>query len=154
MKKFLKIFLTVLFLIGLSSSFSKLSYAEGQTTIDLGDTSNIFTLDQDVPNTGGGGGFPLIIRSNSVLPYISSIGKNSNNVSHILRKDHLWKEISSGKWEDLERIMSATMRYGSESKYKKSALKKVYTKYGRSVVVTYVRKNGQILVSDGWVVPK
>jgi len=105
-------------------------------------------------NNAGGGGFPLILKSNKPLSYIAALGKQPNTLKHILAPKHRWNEISSGKWSDVERIMSAVMRYGKESRYQKTGFKKVYTRYGRTVVVTYARKNGRIYVGNGWVVPK
>ena len=141
--------------ISLSIIFLLLASLMNDTSYANTDENNLIFYSQQAENNNnsGGGGFPLIISSNSVLPYIKEIGKDPNKVSHILAPKHNWKKVSSGKWSDVERIMSAVMRYGKEVPYKKSGTirQKIYSKYGHTFVVTFKRENGKIRVSNVWV---
>ncbi|MDN8974856.1 polymorphic toxin type 35 domain-containing protein, partial [Staphylococcus aureus] len=51
----------------------------------------------------------------------------------------------------VSKVMSHVMRYGKQSRYKKSAYQKTLVMSGRTVVITYTRKNGNIYISNGWV---
>lgn len=47
--------------------------------------------------------------------------------------------------------MSHVMRYGKEEPYKKDGRQKILNMNGHTVTVTFVRKNGKIHISNGWV---
>jgi hypothetical protein len=84
-----------------------------------------------------------------VLPSIANLGANKRR--HILSSKHNWNKVTTNNWNSVSKVMSHVMRHGKQSKYKKNAYKKTLNMSGRTVVVTYTRKNGKIYVSNGWV---
>ncbi|MRE73122.1 SAR2788 family putative toxin [Mammaliicoccus sciuri] len=84
-----------------------------------------------------------------VLPSIANLGANKRK--HILASKHNWSKVTKNNWSDVSKVMSHVMRHGKQSRYKKTAYQKTLTMSGRTVVVTYTRKNGKIYVSNGWV---
>ncbi|HDC3832254.1 TPA: MafB-like protein [Staphylococcus aureus] len=84
-----------------------------------------------------------------VLPSVANLGANKRK--HILASKHNWNKVTKNNWKDVSKVMSHVMRYGKQSRYKKSAYQKTLVMSGRTVVITYTRKNGNIYISNGWV---
>ena len=84
-----------------------------------------------------------------VLPSITNLGTNKRH--HILAKKHNWNKVTTNNWSNVSKVMSHVMRHGKQSRYMKNAYQKTLTMSGKTVVVTYTRKNGKIYVSNGWV---
>ncbi|MFJ7838855.1 SAR2788 family putative toxin [Lysinibacillus sphaericus] len=92
------------------------------------------------------------IRSKSfdkVLPSVARLG--SNKRKHILDPKHDWDKVTKNNWDDVAKVMSHVMRYGKEEPYKKDGSQKILNMNGHTVTVTFVRKNGKIHISNGWV---
>ncbi|POZ56712.1 hypothetical protein LYSIN_01495 [Lysinibacillus sphaericus] len=92
------------------------------------------------------------IRSKSfdkVLPSVARLG--SNKRKHILDPKHDWDKVTKNNWDDVAKVMSHVMRYGKEEPYKKDGRQKILNMNGHTVTVTFVRKNGKIHISNGWV---
>ncbi|MDP4448308.1 SAR2788 family putative toxin [Staphylococcus hyicus] len=83
-----------------------------------------------------------------VLPSISRLDANKRR--HILASKHNWHKVTKADWNNVSKVMSHVMRHGKEQSHK-GVRQKVLNMNGRTVVVTFVRKNGQIKVSNGWV---
>ncbi len=91
------------------------------------------------------------IKSKSYGKVLTSVSRlNANSRSHILASKHNWNKVTGNNWSDVSKVMSHVMRNGKESAYKK-VRKKTLSMSGKTVTVTFTRKNGKVYISNGWV---
>ncbi len=91
------------------------------------------------------------IRSRNFDKVLSSVSRlDANSRKHILDPKHDWHKVTKNNWDDVAKVMSHVMRYGKEDPYK-SARKKTLMMNGHTITVTFVRENGKIKISNGWV---
>lgn len=110
--------------------------------------------DVSVPaSTGGGGGFFGFTFKEKILSCVSRI-TNKNDIHHILLKHHKWNTISSGKWNDVQHIISWAMKNGTRKKLSKNVYRRIAThpEYNITIEVRYTYVKGKIRISDAWVV--
>ncbi|MFB6433774.1 MafB-like protein [Bacillus cereus] len=91
------------------------------------------------------------VKSKSFGQVLSSVSKlDANKRNHIMQAKHDWYKVTNNNWNDVSKVISHVMRYGSESAYG-SARKKTLNMNGKTVTVTFKRINGDIRISDAWV---
>ncbi|MED1304754.1 polymorphic toxin type 35 domain-containing protein, partial [Bacillus pacificus] len=91
--------------------------------------------------------------SRAVKNELKNVGKQSNKVKHILAPKHNWNKVTKkpDNYKSVSKVMGKVMRKGKETPYKKSGYQRVMKVKGQQVTVTYVKKNGKVYISNGWV---
>lgn len=91
------------------------------------------------------------VKSKSYGKVLTSVSRlDANKRKHILAGKHNWGKVTGNNWSDVSKVMSHVMREGKESAYKK-VRKKTLKMSGKTVTVTFTRKNGKVYISNGWV---
>lgn len=98
---------------------------------------------------------------------LDRVDTQRNRQKHIMRWKHAWdllsddfrypthdgdqQPVDAGAWSFVKTMMLETLWYGNEEAYGR-VYKRVHRKWGHTIEVTFNRIDGDVYVSDAWIV--